>query len=59
MWKFVRDIVPVLCWIQSHYDLFCGEVKGPAFLQMDSKNQQNAIKDYLGSNWMKQEMSFY
>ncbi len=26
---------------------------------MDSKNQQNAIKDYLGSNWMKQEMSFY
>ena len=33
--------------VQSHRGLFCGEVTGPAVLQMDSKNQQNAIKDYL------------
>ncbi len=23
-------------WKQSHCELFCGEVKGPAFLQMDN-----------------------
>ncbi len=58
-WKLVRDIGPVLSWIQSHLELFCGEKIGPDLLQMDSKNQQNAIKDYLGSNRMKQEMSLF
>ncbi|KAF4098015.1 hypothetical protein G5714_022023 [Onychostoma macrolepis] len=45
--KFVRDIGPAGCWIQSHRELFCGEVTGPAFLQMDSKTQLHVIKDYL------------
>ncbi|KAI2665842.1 RNA-directed DNA polymerase from mobile element jockey [Labeo rohita] len=40
-WKCPKG--PSWCWKQSRCEFFCGVVKGPAFLQMDSKNQQNAV----------------
>lgn len=31
----------------GYTQLFCGEVAEPAVLQMDSENQQNALRDFL------------
>ncbi|XP_059393323.1 uncharacterized protein LOC132126208 [Carassius carassius] len=45
--KFIRDIGVAWCWVQSHCELFHGEVTEPEFLQMDEEKQSNIIKDYL------------
>lgn len=54
--KFIRDIGVAWCWVQSHHELFHGEVTDPEFLQMDEEKQSNIIKDYLKERLRKQGM---
>lgn len=42
-----KDIGVAWYWVQSHCELFHGEVMEPGFLQMDEEKQSNIIKDYL------------
>ncbi|KAF4109737.1 hypothetical protein G5714_008989 [Onychostoma macrolepis] len=47
----VRDLHTAWYWVHNHRDLFRGEVTEPAFLQMNSEDQQNALKKALESEF--------
>lgn len=54
----MRDLHTAWYWVQNHKDLFCGEVTEPAFLQMNSEDQQNALRKALGSEFAEAKDDF-
>lgn len=54
----VRDIHTAWYWVQNNKDLFCGEVTEPAFLQMNSDDQQNALRKALSSEFPEAKDDF-
>ncbi|XP_016326325.1 uncharacterized protein LOC107676307 [Sinocyclocheilus anshuiensis] len=56
--SIVRDLHTAWYWVNNHRDLFHGEVTEPAFLQMNSESQQNALRKALGSEFPEAKDDF-
>ncbi|XP_016337461.1 uncharacterized protein LOC107685400 [Sinocyclocheilus anshuiensis] len=54
----VRDLHTAWYWVHNHRDLFRGAVTEPAFLQMNSESQQNALRKALGSEFPEAKDDF-
>ncbi|XP_051569132.1 structural maintenance of chromosomes protein 5-like [Myxocyprinus asiaticus] len=54
----VRDLHTAWYWVHNHRDLFHGDVREPAFLQMNSDEQQNALRKVLGGEFSNAKDDF-
>ncbi|XP_050964047.1 uncharacterized protein LOC127164251 isoform X1 [Labeo rohita] len=54
----VRDLHKAWYWGNDHRDLFRGEVTEPAFPQMNSEDQQNALRKAQGSEFPEAKDAF-
>lgn len=54
----VRDLHKAWYWGNDHRDLFRGEVTEPTFPQMNSEDQQNALRKAQGSEFPEAKDAF-
>ncbi|XP_051950618.1 uncharacterized protein LOC127621163 isoform X1 [Xyrauchen texanus] len=54
----VKDLHAAWHWVHNHRDLFHGDVREPAFLQMNRDEQQNALRKVLGGEFSNTKDEF-
>lgn len=54
----VQDLHTAWTWVESNSDLFRGEVTKPAFLGMNTDEQQNALKKVMGGQFSAEKDDF-